>query len=121
VTQRTKVAGSNFGPDWNGQRCGAHARTTGEPCRSPAVTSSQRCRMHGGAKGSGAPPGERNGAYKHGRFTGPSLEAEKATGAALRVVGKWLTARENGNIALEQHLRIEAVLALRRSRAQRER
>jgi hypothetical protein len=39
----------------------------------------------------------------------------------LRVVGKWLTARENGNIALEQHLRIEVVLALRRSQAQRER
>jgi hypothetical protein len=52
---------------------------------------------------------------------GPSLEAEKATGAALRVVGKWLAARENGNIALEQHLQIEAVLALRRSRAQQER
>jgi len=28
----------------------------------------------------------------------------------LRVVGKWLTACENGNIALEQHLRIEAEL-----------
>ena len=52
---------------------------------------------------------------------GASLEAQKASGAALRVVGKWLTARENGNIVLEQHLRIEAVLALRRSQAQRER
>jgi hypothetical protein len=70
VTARTKVAGSDFGPDWNGQRCGAHARTTGQPCRSPAVIGSRRCRMHGGAKGSGAPPGERNGAYRHGRFTG---------------------------------------------------
>jgi hypothetical protein len=45
---------------------------------------------------------------------------QKATGAALRVVGKCLTARENGNIALEQHLRIEAGLALHRSQAQRE-
>jgi hypothetical protein len=77
--------------------------------------------MHGGAKGSGAPPGERNGAYRHGGFTGPFLEAQKASGAALWVVGNWLTARENGNIALEQHLRIEAGLALRRSGAQRER
>ena len=25
--------------------------------------------MHGGAAGSGAPPGERNGAYRHGMFT----------------------------------------------------
>jgi hypothetical protein len=72
--------------------------------------------MHGGAKDSGAPPGERNGAYRHGRFTGSSLEAQKASGAALRVVGKGLHARENGNVALEQHLRIEAVLAFRRSR-----
>ena len=85
MTARTKIAGSNFGDDWNGQRCGAH----------------------GGAKGSGAPSGERNGAYKHGRFTGSSLGASSA---ALRVVGKRLTARENGNIALEQYLPIEAGL-----------
>jgi hypothetical protein len=25
--------------------------------------------MHGGAEGSGAPKGERNGNYKHGRYT----------------------------------------------------
>jgi len=41
---------------------------------------------------------------------GASLEIQKASSAALRVVGKWLTACENGNIALEQHLRIEAGL-----------
>ena len=51
--------------------------------------------MHGGAKDSGAPPGERNGAYRHGRFTGSSLEAQKASGAALRVVGKGLHAMRN--------------------------
>lgn len=34
--------------------CGARTRT-GQPCRSPAVTGKQRCRMHGGAAGSGAP------------------------------------------------------------------
>jgi len=28
--------------------CGAHCRTTGEPCRSPKVHIAQRCRMHGG-------------------------------------------------------------------------
>jgi hypothetical protein len=50
----------------------------------------------------------------------PGVVGQKATGAALRVVGKCLTARENGNIALEQHLRIEAGLALHRSQAQRE-
>ena len=31
-------------------RCGAHARTTGQPCRSPAMKNG-RCRMHGGKAG----------------------------------------------------------------------
>lgn len=31
-------------------RCGAHARTTGEPCKSPAMKNG-RCRMHGGKAG----------------------------------------------------------------------
>jgi hypothetical protein len=35
----------------------------GKPCRSPA-TKKGRCRLHGGANGSGAPPGERNGKYR---------------------------------------------------------
>ena len=35
-----------------------------------------RCRMHGGAKGSGAPEGNQN-ALKHGRFTKENLEFEK--------------------------------------------
>jgi len=26
MTTRTKIAGSNFGDDWNGQRCGARTR-----------------------------------------------------------------------------------------------
>ena len=46
-----------------------------------------------------------------GMAASPGVVGQKATGAALRVVGKCLTARENGNIALEQHLRIEAGLA----------
>ena len=29
-------------------RCGAHARTTGQPCKSPAIKGKARCRMHGG-------------------------------------------------------------------------
>jgi hypothetical protein len=33
------------------------------------VTGRRRCRMHGGADGSGAPSGTRNGNYKHGRCT----------------------------------------------------
>jgi len=44
----------------NAPRCGAYARTTGNPCKSPAVRGKQRCRMHGGAKGSGGQPGNQN-------------------------------------------------------------
>jgi hypothetical protein len=49
-------------------RCGAKTRS-GAPCKSAPVTSRRRCRMHGGADGSGAPCGCRNGNYKHGRYT----------------------------------------------------
>jgi glucans biosynthesis protein len=49
------------------RRCGARTRS-GEPCRAPAVKGKKRCRMHGGAPGSGAPRGNQN-ALKHGRFT----------------------------------------------------
>jgi hypothetical protein len=49
-------------------QCGARTRS-GAPCKSAPVTGRRRCRMHGGADGSGAPKGERNGNYKHGRYT----------------------------------------------------
>ena len=48
-------------------RCGAKTRS-GMPCRSPAVAGKRRCRMHGGAAGSGAPRGNTN-ALKHGHYT----------------------------------------------------
>ena len=49
-------------------RCGARTRSGG-PCKSAPVTGRRRCRMHGGAAGSGAPSGSKNGNYKHGRYT----------------------------------------------------
>jgi hypothetical protein len=49
-------------------RCGARTRS-GAPCKSAPVTGRRRCRMHGGAAGSGAPSGSKNGNYKHGRYT----------------------------------------------------
>ena len=49
-------------------RCLARTRR-GRPCQSPAVAGKTRCRMHGGAAGSGAPKGKRNGKYRHGGFT----------------------------------------------------
>jgi hypothetical protein len=48
-------------------RCGAKTRCGGS-CRSPAVHGKKRCRMHGGAQGSGAPRANQN-ARKRGLFT----------------------------------------------------
>jgi hypothetical protein len=56
-------------------RCGAKTRA-GSGCRSPAVSGKQRCRMHGGAAGSGAARGNRN-ALKHGLYTGEMLNERK--------------------------------------------
>ena len=89
LTKRTKVAGSDFGPDWNGQRCGAHARTTGQPCRSPAVIGSRRCRMHGGAKGSGGPRGEANGNYRTGQYTKEMLAGRRVWRASARILEQY--------------------------------
>jgi hypothetical protein len=42
--------------------------------------------MHGGAKGSGAPPGKRNGNYKHGQFTREALQERKTVTALLKAL-----------------------------------
>jgi hypothetical protein len=57
----------NTVPMLSSPRCGAKTRS-GQACRSPAVSGKKRCRMHGGAQGSGAPLGNQN-ALKSGRFT----------------------------------------------------
>ncbi len=49
-------------------RCGARTRA-GRPCQQPQVTGRRRCRLHGGAPGSGAPTGKRNGRYQNGHYT----------------------------------------------------
>jgi hypothetical protein len=56
-------------------RCNAQTRR-GTACRAPAVSGKQRCRMHGGAKGSGAPVGNSN-AFKHGAYTKEALQQRK--------------------------------------------
>ena len=50
-------------------RCGARTkRNGGNPCRSPAIRGKQRCRIHGGARGSGGKKNNTN-ALKHGLTT----------------------------------------------------
>jgi hypothetical protein len=70
-------------------RCGAKTRS-GAPCKSLPVTGRRRCRMHGGADGSGAPPGSRNGNYKHGRYTAEMV----ATRRWLRETTRMLRGRK---------------------------
>jgi hypothetical protein len=65
----------NMGPMLSSLRCGAKSRS-GKPCKSPAAHGKKRCRMHGGALGSGAPRGNKN-ALKHGRYTREAI-AERA-------------------------------------------
>ena len=64
-------------------RCGARTRT-GQPCQSPNVKGKKRCRMPGGAHGSGAPKGSRNGNYRHGRRTAEAIAQRRALMAFIR-------------------------------------
>jgi len=64
------------------QRCGAKTRS-GKPCMSPAVSGKKRCRMHGGAEGSGAPRGNKN-ALKHGFFSREQIELRRTIRNTVR-------------------------------------
>jgi hypothetical protein len=72
----------NVGPMKASLRCGAKTRS-GKPCKSPAVSGKERCRMHGGAPGSGAPAGNKN-ALKTGLYTREALEERRQLGEFLR-------------------------------------
>lgn len=50
---------------------------------APAVAGRKRCRMHGGATGSGAPKGNKN-ALKTGLHTREAIEARRAIRALLK-------------------------------------
>jgi uncharacterized protein YjcR len=78
------------GPMLASPRCGAKTRTSGA-CRSPAVHGKRRCRMHGGAQGSGAPRANQN-ARKHGLFTGDAIEELRRIQALLGEARKLLEA-----------------------------
>ena len=71
----------NISPMLASPRCGAKIRCGGS-CRSPAVRGKRRCRMHGGAPGSGAPRGNQN-ARQHGLFTKDAIAERKQIQALL--------------------------------------
>ena len=58
------------------RRCGAYARTTGQPCRGPAMKNG-RCRMHGGK--AGRKP-------THGRYTKAAIVERHEVRAILNAV-----------------------------------
>ena len=66
-------------------RCGAKTRS-GSPCEGPAMQNG-RCRMHGGSS-PGAPRGEANGNYRHGRFTCEAIEQRRQLNAWIRRMGQ---------------------------------
>ena len=72
----------NVDPMLSSPRCGARTRR-GRPCKSPAVLGKKRCRMHGGAPGSGAPEGNQN-ALKHGLYTAKAIQERKSLRQLIR-------------------------------------
>jgi hypothetical protein len=80
----------NTAPMRASPRCGAKIRSGGL-CRSPAVRGRKRCRMHGGAPGSGPPKGNRN-ARQHGLFTRDAIAERKRIQALLGEARKFLQA-----------------------------
>ncbi|MCK1517456.1 hypothetical protein IVB22_34125 [Bradyrhizobium sp. 190] len=78
----------NTGPMLASPRCGAKTRSGGS-CRSPAVHGRKRCRMHGGAQGSGAPRANQN-ARTHGLFTRDAIAERRGVQALLRESRKLL-------------------------------
>jgi hypothetical protein len=78
----------NTGPMLASERCGAKTRNVGS-CKSPAVHGKKRCRMHGGAPGSGAPKENKN-ALKHGMFTKEAVEERKQMRSILQMSRKFL-------------------------------
>lgn len=49
---------------WAAPRCGARAKSTGQPCQRPGEQPSGRCYLHGNR--GGGPRGERHGNFKDG-------------------------------------------------------
>jgi uncharacterized protein YjcR len=76
------------GPMLSSARCGAKTRS-GSACRSPAVRGKNRCRMHGGAAGSGAPKGNQN-ALRHGLFTRDAIQEREQARALINEARKLL-------------------------------
>ena len=67
------------------RRCEARTRS-GLPCRRAASAGKARCRLHGGAPGSGGPRGKRNGNWRTGEFTREAVAERKEARALVRLL-----------------------------------
>lgn len=76
-------------------RCHARCKHSKAPCRNPAVKGRSVCRMHGG-KG-GAPKGERNGAYRHGRHTAEAKTERRQLRRSIRLLETLARLVRNGD------------------------
>lgn len=82
-----------YKPDWQSglkhanaaPRCQAHCRRSKKPCEAPAIRGRRACWLHGG-KG-GAPKGERNGAWRHGRATQEATAERRQAQQLIREFG----------------------------------
>jgi glucans biosynthesis protein len=83
----------NTAPMQASPRCGARTRDGGT-CRAPAARGKARCRMHGGARRTGAPRGNGN-ATKHGSFAQEAI-AERRQIQLLLAEGRRLLRDLNG-------------------------
>jgi len=67
---------------WWAPRCGAWARTSGQPCRHAVVKGRNRCYWHGG-RNHGPPAGNKN-AMTHGKTTATAITAKREAAAAAK-------------------------------------
>jgi hypothetical protein len=81
--RRHKVIQRDELPMNQAPRCGTRTRS-GNPCRSPAVRGKRRCRMHGGAFGSGAPIGNKN-ALRHGHYAAEAISRRRGLAELIRL------------------------------------
>jgi hypothetical protein len=68
------------------RRCGAHARTTGNPCRRWPLAGRTRCRLHGG-RSFGPPPGSQNN-LKNGAWLPEAVETRRRQRAEAKAVAR---------------------------------
>jgi hypothetical protein len=71
-------------------REGCHRQFSDFEIEVPA-TKKGRCRLHGGASGSGGPTGERNGQCRHGERTKAAIGERQKFSALLKMLRAGLT------------------------------